>query len=208
MSESSEKQKIDSIKIILLGESGIGKTNLINIYLGENYNPYELSTSNPCQTDAIKVINNKKLKVSLWDTMGQEKHRCVTKSFIKGSNIVIFVYDITRRETFLELNYWINVVIEEIGDEEVLFGIAANKIDLFEKSQVEKEEGEEYAQKINALFYETSAKADVGFKNLVNQLLEKFVLNKNKTDEVQDNEKNFSLKNQKGETNKKKKTCC
>jgi small GTP-binding protein len=197
-----------SVKLILLGESGIGKTNLINIYLGENYNPNELTTSNPCQTDTIKVINNKKLIVSLWDTMGQEKYRSVSKSFIRGSNIVIFVYDITRRDTFLELNYWVNVVNEEIGDEETLFGIAANKIDLFEKSQVEKEEGEEYAQKINALFYETSAKADVGFKNLVNQLLEKFVLNKNKTDEVQDNEKNFSLKNQKGETNKKKKTCC
>ena len=197
-----------SVKLILLGESGIGKTNLINIYLGENYNPNELTTSNPCQTDTIKVINNKKLVVSLWDTMGQEKYRSVSKSFIRGSNIVIFVYDITRRDTFLELNYWVNVVNEEIGDEEALFGIAANKIDLFEKSEVEKEEGEEYAQKINALFYETSAKADVGFKNLVNQLLEKFVLNKNKTDEVQDNEKNFSLKSQKGETNKKKKTCC
>ena len=208
MSESSENQKKHSIKIILLGESGIGKTNLINLYLGEKFNPNEASTTNPSQTDKIKVINNKKINVSLWDTMGQEKHRSVTKSFIKGSNIVIFVYDITRRETFLELNYWVNAVIEEIGDDEVLFGIAANKIDLFHKSEVKKVEGEEYAQKINALFSETSAKSDVGFKNLVDELLEKFLLNKNNIDENQDNEKNFDIKKEKGEKNKKKKIFC
>ena len=206
--ESNETQKIDSIKIILLGESGIGKTNLINIYLGKYFNSNEISTLNPCQTDIIKVINNKKLNVCLWDTMGQEKHRTVTKSFIKGSNIIIFVYDITRRETFLELNYWVNVVIEEIGDEEVLFGIAANKIDLFHNSEVEKEEGEEYAQKINALFSETSAKDDVGFKNLVNKLLEKLLLNKNNIDEIQENDQSFRLKKEKDKKINKKKRFC
>ena len=100
------------------------------------------------------------------------------------------------------------MVTEEIGDDEVFFGVAANKIDLFHKSEVEKAEGEEYAQKINALFSETSAKTDVGFKNLVNKLLEKYLLNKNNIDEIQDNAQSFGLKKEKGEKNKKKKKFC
>ena len=174
-----ENEKEYYIKLILLGESGVGKTNLINIYFDETkFNPFENLTANPTQTCKNIIVNDIKFNISLWDTMGQEKHRAITKTFIKGSNIVIFVYDLTRRETFLELNYWVNTVNEEIGNNEVTFGVAANKIDLFDKSQVEKEEGEEYAKAINALFCETSAKDNAqGFKDFVRKLFDKVTSN-------------------------------
>ena len=166
------------IKIILLGEHSIGKTALINVYFDKGFKLGIEPTITPTQSDVIIDKNDIKYNITIWDTMGQEKYRAVTKSFIKGSHIVIFVYDITRRETFLELNFWLNAVNEELQNEEVIFGVAANKIDLFENSEVEKEEGEEYAKAINALFCETSAKDNAqGFKDFVRMLFNKVTSN-------------------------------
>ena len=173
-----EKQNAYNIKITFLGETGVGKTNLINIYMDKNFNPKELATYDPNQSFKTLKIGEFKLNIDLWDTIGQEKFRSITKSFIKGSNIIIFVYDITRRVTFLELNYWINAVNEELNTEEVIFGVVGNKIDLFENCEVEKKEGEKYAKRVNALFCETSAKDEPkGFKNFINLLLENLLSN-------------------------------
>ena len=142
-------------------------------------------------------INNNMLRIILWDAMGQERHRVITKSFFKRSNIVIFVYDITRRETFSELNYWINTSSQILEKEEVIFGIAANKSDLFFKNEVNKEEGEEYANNINGLFSETSAKQNLnGFKIFVKELLEKLISNPKifeKIEQKNENGSNFYL---------------
>ena len=177
--ERKQSKKIYNIKAILLGEVSTGKTCLINNFLGNDYNSNEKATLYPSQAFTELEINNNKLNLSLWDTMGQEKFRSVTKSFIKDSNIVIFVYDITRRDTFLELNFWVDTVKREIDKEDVIFGLAANKIDLINESQVENEEGVEYAHSIGALFSETSAEKNIGFSNLVNKLLEQLILNSN-----------------------------
>ena len=199
------------IKIILLGGNSIGKTALINVYFDKGFKLGIESTMAPTQSDVIIDKNDIKYNITIWDTMGQEKHRAVTKSFIKGSHIVIFVYDITRRETFLELNFWLNAVNEELQNEEVIFGVAANKIDLFENSEVEKEEGEEYAKAINALFCETSAKDNAqGFKDFVRMLFDKVTSNEKIMEKIMKEsneiEGGFHLE----EKNKKKKKgkCC
>ena len=140
-----ENKKYD-VKIIMIGEQRVGKTSLINAFLDKNFNPDEKSTSQQNTSSKIVEINNINLNVSIWDTMGQEKYRSITKSYIKGSDIVIFVYDITKRETFLELNFWINAVNEELASEEVIFGVAANKIDLFNQSEIETTEAEIFAE--------------------------------------------------------------
>ena len=201
----NNKEKELDIKIILLGESGVGKTNLINVYFEKEFNQDEFSTVTNTQLYKIVQINDIKLNVTIWDTIGQEQYRSLTKTFIRGSNIIIFVYDITRRDTFLELNYWVNNVNEEI-DKEAIFGLVANKVDLFDINEVEKEEGAEYAQAINALFCEASAKENPkSFKNLVNRLLEKYLLENNIISEI-NNEKSFNLKAKKKKTEKK--NCC
>ena len=114
-----------------------------------------------------------------WDTFGAEKYRSITKSFIKGSDIVILIYDITRRKTFLELDFWINIVKNEIRNENVIFGIVGNKIDLYDESQVEQEEGEKKASEINGFFWETSMKYDPkGLKSFIDKLLDCYLLTK------------------------------
>ena len=195
------------IKIILLGEQGTGKTNLINVYFDKPFKPGEDPNITPTQSFQSYDSNNNKYNITFWDTMGQERYRSITKTYIKGSNIIIFVYDITRRDTFFELNYWLSNVNEELQNEEVIFGVAANKIDLFAETQVGKEEGEKYAKAINALFCETSAKDNPKrFKAFVKELLDNLYSNEvimKKIEEIE-NDDSFHLHNKK----KKKKNCC
>ena len=79
--------------------------------------------------------------------MGQEQYSSTIKGLIKNSNIVIFVYDKTKRNSFLALNYWVGADLEELGNEEVVFGVAANKNDLFIQKEVETTDEEEYDEK-------------------------------------------------------------
>ena len=122
--------------------------------------------------------------------MGQEKYCSLSRSFINGSNIIIFVYDITRKESFSELDFWTNSVKEELGEDEVIIGVVGNKADLFTNTEVQKIEGENYAQKINGFFSETSAKENPeGFEIFVKMLLENLLANKNiinKLEELKD----------------------
>ena len=205
-----KKKNEYSVKLILLGEMAIGKTSLINAYLDEHkFNPDQLTTSEPNLSYKSLKINKTKLNIVFWDTMGQERFRSVTKNIIKDSNIVILVYDITNRASFLELNYWLNVAREVIQDE-AIFGLVGNKIDLFNNCEIERQEAEEYASKIGAQFTETSAKENpIGFRNFVNQLLEKLVSNQkilNNLNEKEKMKKNIQLEGK--DLTIKKKKCC
>ena len=163
------------------------------------------------------LIKNKNLAINIWDTMGQEKFRAITRKFIKGSNIVIFVYDITRKDTILELDYWCNIARQELNDEEIIFGVVANKMDLLNDIVINKEEGVESSNKIGASFFETSAKLESqykeeaekkGFKKCIYDLLQKLVSNENimsKIEEFTQNDESFHIEEQK---KKKLFKCC
>ena len=196
----------DEIKVILLGESGVGKTNLINIVTGVEFNENEGSTST--STFSMKKLNvgGKVHRIKLWDTIGQEKLRTLTKLFYNNSKIVIFVYDITHQDSFEELkNYWVKDVEEKLG-KNIIKGIVANKIDLFLNEQVTQEEGEEYAESIDALFITTSAKTEgpAKFEDFLIKLYEKYLSgNKEKN-----NNKSVILRKKKNAHNNKKRECC
>ena len=113
------------------------------------------------------------------------------------------VYDITRRDTFLELNYWFDVASLELGNN-TIFGVAGNKIDLFFSSQVTNEEGELFAKQKECIFSLTSAKENPkSFEELLTKLLERYLKNKNI---IKQNEKLIISKNKKEKKEKKK--CC
>ena len=156
----------------------------------------------------LKINNSKKYSLFIWDAMGQERYRSITKSFLRDSNIIIYVYDITQRVSFLELNYWINIVSEELGDENLVFGLAANKMDIFDQSDVDLEEGKKEAEKIGALFAETTAKDNPkGFVAFVNELLKKYFLKKNiKVEKIEVSKAEDT--NEEVKHKKRKKNCC
>ena len=148
---------MDKIKLIIVGESKVGKTSLINQYLEKKFD-FDITftiTSDKFEK-IIKLDNDKELKIEIWDTAGQEKYRVVNKIFIKNSKIALLVYDITNRNSFEQIDYWYKT-IKDLNPFEVIFGVVANKIDLYKKQIISKEEGENYAKSINALFFETSS---------------------------------------------------
>ena len=197
-------QLAGEIKIILLGESGVGKTNLINILMGIPFNDNEKSSASNSYSEKKVTINNKLYKLNLWDTIGQEKFRQLTKIFYKDSKIVIFVFDITSKESFDELqNYWVKDVKEQIGDDGIVKGVIANKMDLFLNEQITSEQGEEYAKSIGAKFLSISAKTEgpKKFETFLMSLLEEYIKTKG---DIVDDPKKINLEN--GGATKKK--CC
>ena len=202
------------IKIILLGESGVGKTNLIRVTTGEEFEQNSMSSSSGSYKEGFYISSTKKKFIyHLWDTAGQEAYRSLNKIFIKNAKVVIFVYAIDNEQSFNELKYWIELAKAELGEDFVM-GIVANKIDLFEEQQVKEEVAKDFAKKQKIKFRATSALTEpMGFKSFLEELLIDYIkkIDPSCKDEVPtygDNMDNsFSLKKQHNE-HKKKKKCC
>ena len=217
-------EDVKRIKIIIIGESGVGKTCIIKRFVYDEHNSNEFPTSSlSFATKNINVSENgveEEIKLEVWDTVGQEKYKAMAQIFFKNSNAMILVYDITNKESFEQLkNYWIDK-INEYNSNDLTLAVAANKSDLYMKEQVKEEEGREFAQKIGAIFRLTSAKNGEGIKEMFNVIGKKYldsILNKNKIinnkcDNDFDNKKNIVLKksnfnNNENIKNKKKCKC-
>ena len=199
---SEDNDELDEIKVILVGESGTGKTSLINVAIGEKFDPNSQSTLLSTFVPKKYERNGKNYTLNIWDTAGQEKFRAMTKIFTKNSKIVIFVYAINNRESFeIMKTYWVKSIKESLGDEPII-GIVGNKSDLFLEEKVKEEEGKEFANKLNVNFKLVTAKEDpVGFVDFMGELLDEFL--EKKGIKVKGN--NFNINNK--PTVKKKKFC-
>ena len=170
------KDDIKELKVILLGEPGVGKTNIISRYLSGSFN----QSSNPTigSTFGEKIIKKEGVTYSLkvWDTTGQERYNSITKLFVKGSHIVILVYSIDNLLSFEKINFWLNYIKEELQEGKYILGILGNKRDLYEFEVVSEEDGKKLAQKKNAVFGLVSAKIDVnGIINYFDTILEEYI---------------------------------
>ena len=145
------------LKFILIGETQVGKTSLINQYINNQFEADYLMTIGNDKTTKEITIDEKKVTLEIWDTIGHETLRAANKIFMKNTNIALIVYDITNRESFENLNEFYKELISINTKDKMIIGITANKSDLYENSEVNKEEGEEYAKKIKALFFESTA---------------------------------------------------
>ena len=147
----------DEIKVILIGESATGKTSLINTSIGLQFKEHLDSTATNSFVPKKITIGNKEYTVNLWDTIGQEKFRSLTKIFLKKADIVIYVYDITNRNSFEDLEEWINICKETV-DNEFIGGVVGNKSDLYLSEEVKEDEGKKFADSKNFHFRLVSAK--------------------------------------------------
>ena len=198
------------IKCILLGESGVGKTSIISRYVNDVFDPNNLSSSTVCYAGKKIEKNNRKIKLNIWDTIGQEKFRSISKMFINDTKIAILVYSITSEESFKSLDYWLNLYKDHLGEGTIL-GVAANKSDLFLEQEVPDEKGIEYAEKSGAIFGLISAKNNkIGLDKFIDKLLDAY-LNKNKDlnmNESQTIKIRKKTKNTNEMSNKKEGGCC
>ena len=130
-------QHENDLKTILLGIQAVGKTNLIKIATGRKFEEEQNSTLSVSFFEKKIVIDKIEYKIDLWDTIGQENLRQLTKLFYNNSKIVIFVYDITSLKSFEELKSWHEEVIDQVGDD-IIKGVVGNKMDLYDNEQVKE----------------------------------------------------------------------
>jgi small GTP-binding protein len=145
-----------TIKLLIVGDSTVGKTNFVCSIADNNFNEnYFASTGVDLKKTSIK-INGKTINLQLWDTAGQEKYRSMAKSlFLKAQGIFV-LYDITNESSFNDLKNWIDLIKEE-GNSDIPIIIVGNKMDLKDKRVVEKEKAMEYAKQQKMDYIETSS---------------------------------------------------
>ena len=201
--KKKKDEKIHELKVILVGNSGVGKTNLINVLTGRKFEQSITTTTISTYVEKKMEMGNKKYNLEIWDTAGQEKFHSLTKLFIKESRIVLFVYDITDKNSFTEIKSWVKIV-KEVLDDKFVMGLAGNKKDLFLKEVINEVKGKEKAKEIGAIFKLTSAKEGEGIHELMESLLKEYIKRLN-AGEFQDLDTSSKLDIKKA---KKKRKCC
>jgi len=198
------------IKIILLGDTGVGKSSIIKRYIEDSFDENLSSTIGSNFLEKIEKIKGQKVRLEVWDTAGQEEFRSVTKLFVKNSKIIILVYNVTQKLSFEGLNYWYDFIQKELAQNFVL-GVAGNKTDLiFEDGydeEITSEEGKAFAEKIKANFSLVSAKeSGKEITNLFNQCISSYL---DSRDGTEDTNYNIKLKSDNGSLSSNNKgECC
>ena len=171
------------MKLILVGDSGVGKTNILSKYLKNDFDPDSKATVGVEFGTKNIEIDNKRIKVQIWDTAGQERYKSITSAYYKGSKGAFVVYDITRKTTFDNVDKWINE-LKNNGSEGVFIMLVGNKSDLKEKREISEEEVKKKAELYNVAFCETSAlegnNIEYAFESLINEITKKVEKEKEK----------------------------
>ena len=198
---NSDKEYELLIKILIIGDSTVGKTNFIKKYVGEKFKEgYFASTGIDLITTSIK-IEGKSFKIQIWDTAGQEKYRAMTKNlFLKTQGIVI-LFDISNETSFINLKSWMNDIKDECS-RDIPIILVGNKSDLVDKRVIDKERAMEYAKNENLEYIETSSKTGENINKALSLIIEKIY-------QRADSNSNFSFTLDDGTVKKKsKKMCC
>ena len=169
MSENLTKEDVLICKVVLLGESSVGKTCIITRFIDNLFQQDVITTtgaSYATKSILYKDYHNKIIKFEIWDTAGQEKYRSLTQIFYKDAAIAILVYDITSEKSFEEMeNYWYKQ-IKEFSPPNIIIGIAGNKFDLFNDEKIPEDKAKNFAKEAGGIFRYTSAKESVGIQEL------------------------------------------
>ena len=174
-SELSEQGYDLKLKIMILGESMVGKTSVINRYVSDKFGERYLCTIGIDFQEKVIKKKDKVIKLQIWDTAGQERFRNVAKSYFQSSNGFIIAYSICDKESFNQVKFWLDQInsISEAKTKSILIG---TKCDL-EEREVEEEEGRNLADKIGINFLETSSKLNINIKEAFDILIDEILLN-------------------------------
>jgi Ras-related protein Rab-11A len=199
------------IKIILIGDSAVGKTNIMSRYLKGEFMESSKATIGVEFGSKIFKIDEHVIKAQIWDTAGQEKYKSITGAYYKGTKGAFIVYDITRQETFDNVDRWINE-LKVTADPKLFMILIGNKCDLADKREVSIEQGEEKAKSFGCAFLETSALSgdniDKGFQMMAEEILKKNLNDDLDDDEFGTIEKGEEINLDKTKNDEAKKACC
>ena len=196
-------------KVLLVGNSGVGKSSLFLRFVDEIWEDSFVPTIGVDFKIKTLLIEEKKIKLQIWDTAGEERFRTIISSYYKGAHGILLVYDITLKESFESLNDWLNE-IKKNTSKNIVKVLIGNKIDLNDKRVISFDEAKEFADNNSMKYIETSAKTstnvDQAFGLIGVELMKSFKGNEEKNT----NKKNVVLSNSEAVTDNKqiKKGCC
>jgi small GTP-binding protein len=191
-------------KLLIVGESGVGKTCMLLRFADNLFEENFLSTIGVDFKVKEITVNNQKVKLQIWDSAGQERFRNITSSYYRNCSGIIIVYDVTSEDSFIRVTDWIQEVRRYVPTVPLI--VVGNKCDLEDKRAVPTARGEELGQKEGLIFLETSAKTNTNIETAFEEVSKKLIedaSNKPKTEAP----KPISLKTD-DTTTKKKKKCC
>jgi len=161
-------------KLVLIGDSGVGKSCLLLRFADDNFTDSYISTIGVDFRFRTITINDKTVKLQIWDTAGQERFRTITSAYYRGADGIIMVYDVTSMESFDHVEEWLNEV-ERHANESTSKLLVGNKADLVDEKQVSEEVAQRFADKLGISFLETSAKTstnvDAAFHTMAQELI-------------------------------------
>ena len=211
----SEEESFDLIyKLILIGDSGVGKTNILSKYVNNEFSFATQSTVGVEFGSKIIKKGEKTIKLQIWDTAGQERYKSITSAYYKGSKGAFIVYDITRKATFENVDKWIDE-LKEKGSDNILIMLVGNKSDLEDKREVQTDEVAKKTRQYKIAFCETSALNGTNIEHAFDSLVDEISKN------IEENNKNnvnrvkesipitLDLEEEKDDNKKnQKKKCC
>ena len=163
-------------KVVLVGDSFVGKTNIMSKYIKNEFHEDSKATVGVEFGSKQFTVEGHSIKAQIWDTAGQERYKAITSAYYKGAKGAFIVYDITRKQSFESVDKWVNDV-SAVADKKITIILIGNKSDLEDQRQVTKEQGEEKANKLELAFLETSAfsgeNLDKAFDMMINEVYKK-----------------------------------
>ena len=198
------------LKILVIGNSSVGKTSLLLKYIDDYFSETQISTIGVEYKEKVITLNNRKIGLQIWDTSGQERFRSITQNFYRGADGILFVFDVTNKESFDNIKMWLNEPqVVELNSQKILVG---NKIDLEEQRVISKEKMEDLGAKNNNLVsFETSAKTGENVEKVFTKIAELILANKSE-DEIKElyskDKQNLSIVSEESSKKKTTKQCC
>ena len=211
---SIEDEEYDVLfKLVIIGDSGVGKTNILSRYLNDEFSLTSKATVGVEFGSTMVKKNGKLIKLQIWDTAGQERYKSITTSYYKGAKGAFVVYDITNKKTFKNIDKWI-LELKANGSEDILIILIGNKLDLEKNREVNAEEVKKKAEELNAAYFETSAlngsNIEHAFDVIVEEMFNRF--GKEEIEKKEGKEKNNKAVNidvnDKNNNDKNKGGCC
>eukprot|EP01083_Nonionella_stella_P288066 980461_1 len=174
------------LKMVLVGDSGVGKSCLLKRFASNDWDPKFISTIGVDFEIMTLSLLDKQIRLQIWDTAGQERFHNITTSYYRGAHCIMIVYDVTSNDSFNNVRKWIEAV-RTYANQDVAILIVGNKCDLKNKREIKWDQSLQYAQSIGCELMETSAKTNVNVEKSFKQLAQngvKVVLNKKEKDKI------------------------
>eukprot|EP00284_Hemiselmis_tepida_P008166 CAMPEP_0174926106 /NCGR_PEP_ID=MMETSP1355-20121228/9767_1 /TAXON_ID=464990 /ORGANISM="Hemiselmis tepida, Strain CCMP443" /LENGTH=213 /DNA_ID=CAMNT_0016172115 /DNA_START=170 /DNA_END=808 /DNA_ORIENTATION=+ len=164
--------KTFQFKLVLLGESAVGKSSLVLRFVRGQFFDYQESTIGAAFLTQTVALNDTTVKFEIWDTAGQERYHSLAPMYYRGAAAAIVVYDITSPDSFARAKSWVRE-LQRQGNPNIVIALAGNKSDLASKRKVDPEEAKQYAEENGIMFMETSAKTAANVNELFVQIARK-----------------------------------